>query len=120
MMMSVELPYPAVTGNHAVRHTRSGGHYRAAHAVDYDGLVVETLRGRKAPAGLIHTDWLLAPPDRRARDADNVMKVVKDALTRAGFWVDDSNKVIGGGGWTWAPAFRGGAITLTVTGVKHV
>ena len=29
------------------------------------------------------------PPDRRARDLDNVNKAVLDALTHAGVWVDD-------------------------------
>ena len=29
-------------------------------------------------------------PDKRVRDLDNLLKAPLDALTRAGFWVDDS------------------------------
>lgn len=31
-----------------------------------------------------------APPDRRARDLDNILKALLDALTHAGVWLDDS------------------------------
>lgn len=31
----------------------------------------------------------IVPPDRRRRDSGNIIKVLYDALTRAGFWADD-------------------------------
>lgn len=60
-------------------------------------------------------DFLVEPPDLRARDVDNLMKVVKDALTDAGFWVDDSNKVIRKGSWEWAGPGKG-SVLVTATG----
>lgn len=90
----LELAYPGVTGNHSVRHTRSGGHYLSAKADAYTWLVKDAISSRKAPPGQICVDWLFAPPDARGRDVDNLMKVVKDALTKCGFWADDSNKVM--------------------------
>lgn len=91
------LPYPPVTGNHAVRHA-GGRHYKSRAAQAYDSLVLTALDrvglvGRGLP-GPLHVEFFVAPPDRRARDDDNLLKVVKDALTKARFWKDDSNKVI--------------------------
>jgi crossover junction endodeoxyribonuclease RusA len=113
--VAIELPYPRVSGNHSVRHTRSGGHYLTDEAREYHDAIAYAVRRRKAPAGAIRTEWLLAPPDLRARDHTNVLKVTEDALTRAGFWSDDSNKVIRSGDWAWAPVVKGGRIHLTVT-----
>ncbi len=75
--IAIELPYPRTTGNHAVRHTRAGGHYKTPEARGYELDVLAALRGRIAPEGPISLDWLIAPPDRRARDFDNLAKVVK-------------------------------------------
>lgn len=119
MMLStlqLELPYPTGTGNHSVRHTRSGGHYVTKEAQAYRDLVSLAVRGRRAPPGALSVAWCFVPPDRRARDADNLLKVVKDALTRCGFWADDSNRVIRQGSWEWAEPVKGGAILLDVTG----
>jgi Holliday junction resolvase RusA-like endonuclease len=43
-----------------------------------------------------------------------VRKVVADALTKAGFWKDDSNKVLTRETFEWTPPTPGGAIGLTV------
>lgn len=110
---SIELPYPAGSGNHSVRHTRSGGHYLTAGTLAYRLAVKAAVGLARAPDGPIQADWVISPPDRRARDFDNLMKVVKDALTLAGFWGDDSNRVIRGGSWVWCEPTKGGAITLT-------
>ena len=37
----------------------------------------------------LSVDIILYPPDRRTRDLDNYMKALLDALTKAGFWIDD-------------------------------
>ena len=118
----IELPWPAVTGNRAVRHTRSGGHYKMPQAGAYEAAValivagqgVGGQKGRKGLVGPLNAFWLLAPPDRRARDIDNVRKVVADALTRAGFWTDDSNKVLRRESFEWTDPVPGGRIALTV------
>lgn len=38
----------------------------------------------------LSVELVLYPPDRRKRDIDNYTKAVFDALSHAGFWVDDS------------------------------
>lgn len=116
------LPWPKVTGNHAVKHTRAGGHYKTPEAKAYEGMVAQivasmgmgSLLGQKALCGPLKVLWLLSPPDRRARDMDNVRKVVADALTRAGFWEDDSNKVLVRETFEWTDSTPGGELHLTV------
>jgi crossover junction endodeoxyribonuclease RusA len=118
----LELPWPAVTGNHAVKHTRTGGHFKTAKAVGYEAAVALLLghqglgqgNGRKPLAGPLSVSWVLAPPDRRARDVDNVRKTVADALTKAGFWADDSCKVIRREEFEWTDPEVGGKLLLTV------
>jgi crossover junction endodeoxyribonuclease RusA len=117
-----ELPWPKVLGNHATKHTRAGGHYKVPEAVAYDALVGQIvasmgmgrLTAKKPLAGPLSVSWLLAPPDARARDVDNVRKVVADALTKAGFWKDDSCKVLVREAFEWTKPMPGGAIGLTV------
>lgn len=115
----MELPWPPVTGNKAVRHAGRGVHYKTAPARAYEAAVgVRVRQARLAASGalcgpLVAT-WVLAPPDRRARDCDNVRKVVGDALTRAGLWVDDSNQVLVREVFDWTAPEPGGQILLTV------
>ncbi len=45
---------------------------------------------RDAIAEPVQVAMAYYPPDRRKRDAGNMEKVIYDALTRAGLWVDDS------------------------------
>ena len=116
------LPWPTVTGNHAVKHSRTGGHYKTPEAKRYEGTVAQivagmglgNLLGQKPLGGPLAVSWLLSPPDRRARDLDNLRKVVADALTRAGFWADDSNKVLVRESFEWADSTPGGEVSLLV------
>jgi crossover junction endodeoxyribonuclease RusA len=115
----LEIPWPAVTGNHAVRHTKTGGHYKTAKAVGYEAAVRSIVLGQgfgssKTLKGPLKAVWLLAPPDRRARDMDNVRKTAADALTKAGFWADDSNKVLVEERFVWTTPEPGGVVFLTV------
>jgi Holliday junction resolvase RusA-like endonuclease len=111
-----------VLGNHATKHTRAGGHYKVPEAVAYDALVGQIvasmgmgrLTSQKPLAGPLSVSWLLAPPDNRARDVDNVRKVVADALTKSGFWKDDSCKVLVREAFEWTQPTPGGAVHLTV------
>lgn len=120
--LEFSIPWPTVTGNHAVKHTRTGGHYKTPAAKAYEGVVAQivagmgmaTLLGKKPLDGPLKVHWMLSPPDRRARDLDNTRKVAADALTRAGFWKDDSNKVLVSEGFDWYDPTPGGEIHLTV------
>lgn len=52
------------------------------------------------------------PPDKRRRDQDNLEKTFQDALTKAGFWRDDSQirrKVV-----EWGEIVKGGAVLIEV------
>lgn len=117
-----QLPWPKVLGNHATKHTRAGGHYKVPEAVAYDALIGQIvasmgmgrLTSQKPLDGPLSVSWLLGPPDSRARDVDNVRKVVADALTKAGFWKDDSCKVLVREAFEWTKPTPGGAIGLTV------
>ncbi len=116
-VITVDLPYPPLSGNRAVRHSQ-GRHYKQAASRAYEGLVLARLdrlglAGRKL-AGPLDVVYGLAPPNARARDSDNVLKVVKDALTRARFWTDDSNAVISREAIEWLEPVRGGLIELRV------
>jgi len=117
----IEIPYPNHTGNHSVRHA-GGRHYLTQEARDYRMAVYKAaVRAGLAAArltGPLMAEFILAPPDRRARDADNLLKVVKDGLTQAGVWVDDSNKVIRETRVRWTDPMPGGAIHLTITGLE--
>lgn len=118
---SFVLPYPSVSGNHAVKHAR-GRHYRTKAAEAYRTRVKSEL----ARQGLCGSKWRpitrlkvrlwLCPPDERERDLDNVLKELKDAITKAGFWVNDSNRVILSWQIDWLPAAPLGAIQMSVSG----
>lgn len=122
------MPWPRVLGNHATKHTRAGGHYKVPEAVAYEALVGQIvasmgmgrLTDQKPLGGPLSVSWVLGPPDNRARDVDNVRKVVADALTKAGFWRDDSNKVLVRETFDWTRATPGGAIGLTVEVLAEV
>lgn len=92
------LPYPPVSGNHATKHTRNGRHYTTDSARDYASRVAEFAH-RAGVAGLklkgpLDVRYDAHAPDKLDRDSCNVMKIAKDAITKAEVWVDDSNKVI--------------------------
>lgn len=114
--ITIELPYPPVTGNHATRHA-NGAHYRQPAAVKYRGLIRMLIASQRLDLGLpgpLQVDWVLAPPDRRARDQTNVLKEVEDCLTAAGLWTDDSNKVIRRTTVEWTDPIKDGAVLVTV------
>ena len=91
----IELPYPPYTGNNQYGKGRGGRKFLKpemrgwqarvwAACVDYVGALNGTFVGPVALA----VQWY--PPDRRRRDGDNLAKVIKDALTKAWVWEDDS------------------------------
>lgn len=114
----LELPWPP-TGNHATKHTRSGIHYKTAEAKAYRAAITQLLGwkglGIDPLTGPLKVEWLLAPPDRRARDVDNVRKECADALTLGKLWADDSNKVIRDEHFIWTDPVENGKVLLTVT-----
>lgn len=116
--LEIILPYPpaGTTGNHAVKHAR-GGHYLTSAVKRYRHAIMmccATQGARRQLAGPLQVEWRLSPPDRRARDSDNVLKTLKDALTHAGVWTDDSNKVIRRELVEWHEVLTGGLVRVHI------
>lgn len=116
--IQVDLPYPRASGNHATKHTTTGAHYKTQASKVYDALVLTRLdrmglAGRKL-AGPLDVTYVLCAPSRRAVDSDNVLKPLKDALTKARFWTDDSNAVIRSEAIEWGDVVPGGQVWLRV------
>lgn len=91
-MISFELPFPPSNNtyyrsvNNRVIISKKGREYRkrVKQCISLYGL-------NKNPIGfkvLVRVE--LHQPDLRTRDSDNFSKGMYDALTKAGFWVDDS------------------------------
>lgn len=114
---SFSLPYPNVSGNTATRHAL-GRHYKAKGSSEYDSLVGEECHKQLVHGlmlkGPLAVAWVVAPPDDKARDEDNLRKVVQDALTKAKVWVDDSNKVIRSTLFNWHEPEPEGYIMITI------
>lgn len=103
-VITAEIDYPYLSGNNAVRHA-PGRHRLRKEALAYRAVVANQIRRAGLSlrfTGPLRVDFQLIAPTMAARDADNAMKTIKDALTKAEFWVDDSNRVIRAGSWEWA------------------
>ncbi len=141
LVYQLELPWPGATGNTQARHGKRGSYlnplvakYRqivaqvaAAHGWGgWDGRKplgseikagqgVGSQKGKKTLLGRFYElDLLAAPPDARARDADNVAKVLCDSLVHAGVLADDSNRVIRTLTIQWTDPVPGGRVLVTI------
>ena len=118
MTWAIELPWPP-TGNTATRHSK-GRHYKTQASNTYRAAVAQIVRAATSHTkdlpltGPLEVHWIASPPDRRPRDCDNARKEAADALTHAGLWVDDSNKVIPRETWTWTDPSPNGHLFATV------
>jgi Holliday junction resolvase RusA-like endonuclease len=117
-MVSIVLPYPRVSGNHATFHGKNS-HHTNSHAIAYRGDVRLAVKDQGVFGirlqGPLEVTYVFVPPDRIARDSCNVIKVLKDALTRADVWVDDSNKIIHRETIEWQePTIEGGCVSMLI------
>lgn len=123
-MIDLVLPYPpaGTTGNHAVKHFRSKSSGKVVHAltdaaqayIAAVNMAVAMQNGKRRLEGPLLVEWRFFPPDRKARDSDNVRKTIADNLTKAGVWVDDSNKVIRREVLEWGEVVKGGRVELKI------
>ncbi len=115
---TMTLPWPpstnriwrnvAVSGKPRTLLSQEGRVYRKAAA---DACLVAKLAGKQIPDRLA-LRLVVQAPDRRARDLDNTVKAVQDALTHAGVWLDDSqiDRLLVERG----PVVKGGMVSVTV------
>ena len=115
---TVTLPWPpstnriwrnvAVSGKPRTLLSQEGRVYRKAAA---DACLATKLAGKQIPDRLA-LRLVVQAPDRRARDLDNTVKAVQDALTHAGVWLDDSqiDRLLVERG----PVVKGGMVSVTV------
>lgn len=82
------LPWPP-TGNSAVRHAQ-GVHYLRPEVVTYRDSVAALCAKRAPVRGRYRLHVHMSPPDARARDIDNALKSLLDALVKAGYMQSDS------------------------------
>ncbi|EIV8258870.1 RusA family crossover junction endodeoxyribonuclease [Escherichia coli] len=110
----ITLPWPT-SNNRYYRHNRGRTHI-SADGVAYRNSVTMLILNSQLN---IHTAAPLKlriechMPDRRRRDLDNLQKAAFDALTKAGFWLDDCQvvdyRVVK------MPIVKGGKLELTIT-----
>ena len=115
---TVTLPWPpstnliwrnvAVSGKPRTLLSQEGRVYRKAAT---DACLAAKLAGKQIPDRLA-LRLVVQAPDRRARDLDNTVKAVQDALTHAGVWLDDSqiDRLLVERG----PVVKGGMVSVTV------
>ncbi len=89
-MVELTLPWPP-SANHYVRHTRAGKHYVTQAVKTFRLEVWNESRQRRIPlqTGPLVLHIEAHPPDKRRRDADNLVKCTADALQKAGVVSDD-------------------------------
>lgn len=88
---SIPLPYPPSVNSYW-RHSR-GITYISKKGREYRERVIDIIHGLHLNNRIkcrVAVKIYMAPPDRRARDIDNIEKCLFDALTHAEFWEDDS------------------------------
>lgn len=108
------LPWPP-SNNRYYRHNRGRTHVSSEGSA-YRQAVAEIITSRMLDIGTAAPLRLRIEchmPDKRRRDLDNLQKAAFDALTKAGFWLDDSQvvdyRVLK------MPVVKGGRLEITVT-----
>ena len=98
------LPYPPLSGNNANK-VGQGRIYKTDAAKGFELAVKSVIVNSRFAS--IKVDYQIIvtydvwPPDKRERDSDNVEKPTKDAITKAGLWSTDSNKLIRESRFRW-------------------
>lgn len=90
-MIELELPWPP-TNNTYYRNVTIRGSSRtliSAKGRKYAADVARLLAGCEPLSDRLAVYIEAYPPDLRRRDLDGVFKGLLDALTKAGFWLDD-------------------------------
>lgn len=110
----ISLAWPP-SNNRYYRHNRGRTHI-SEEGKKYRDLVAEIIKEEMLDIGItspLKVRIECHMPDRRRRDLDNLQKAAFDALTKAGFWMDDVQvvdyRVVK------MPIVKGGRLELTIT-----
>lgn len=87
--MPLVLPWPPSV-NHYWRRSKLGGMHISDEGRAYRKTVCALLARHKGVAGRVSVRIDAYPPDRRARDLDNLLKSLIDAMQHAGVYENDS------------------------------
>lgn len=110
----ITLPWPP-SNNRYYRHNRGRTHI-SAEGQAYRDNVARIIKGSMLDIGLaipVKIRIECHMPDRRRRDLDNLQKAAFDALTKAGFWLDD--ELVVDYRVVKMPVTKGGKLELTIT-----
>ena len=110
----ITLPWPP-SNNRYYRHNRGRTHI-SAEGQAYRDNVARIIKGSMLDIGLAMPVKIRIEchmPDRRRRDLDNLQKAAFDALTKAGFWLDD--ELVVDYRVVKMPVTKGGKLELTIT-----
>jgi crossover junction endodeoxyribonuclease RusA len=91
----VELPYPPSLNN-AFSQTRGGKRFKSRRYTAWRTAAMWTIKaaGLRKATGPVHLLVTVCPPDKRARDIDNLLKPIVDSLVASGVIADDSNRYV--------------------------
>jgi len=110
----ISLAWPP-SNNRYYRHNRGRTHI-STEGKQYRYMVAEVIKQEMLDIGITSPLKVRIErhmPDRRRRDLDNLQKAAFDALTKAGFWMDDVQvvdyRVVK------MPVVKGGRLELTIT-----
>lgn len=111
---SITLPWPP-SNNRYYCHNRGRTHV-SAEGQAYRDNVARIIKNAMLDIGLAMPVKIRIEchmPDRRRRDLDNLQKAAFDALTKAGFWLDD--ELVVDYRVVKMPVTKGGKLELTIT-----
>jgi len=100
-----------------------GGKFRTKEYKRWQHEAGWMLKLQKAGAmpGAVNVDLRLTPPDKRKRDADNILKATLDLLVQLGVIDDDNSRVVRKLSTEWAEDERAGVhVTLTAVETAEV
>lgn len=113
MTVSLNMPFPVPLASCFIKSKGGGGiptkRYKAYRA---NAAQMITAQGSPKVAGPVVVEIELTAPDRRKRDADNLMKCVFDNLVKAGVIEDDNNRVVRAFSVRWVETGRPCYVTI--------
>lgn len=89
-MIKLVIPGTPPSGNHYVKHTRTGRHYVTGEARKFKEDVSLLAQGQSMPPGRYHVDMWVYMGHGEKGDVDNFPKVALDALRDAGVIKSDA------------------------------